>query len=107
MFALHTSYFSKSLVSADATLSSPASAASPASQQPAHDPQRLAKLNDVLTKYEDNFGRHLRILLDALNYYAATETVVLLGLCARLSTASEGTPGASAAAGAGAGALSD
>ena len=39
----------------------------------------------------DNFSRHLQILLDALNHYAATETVVLLGLCARLSTANQGT----------------
>jgi gamma-tubulin complex component 2 len=29
--------------------------------------------------------------LDSLNHYAATETVVLLGLCARLSTANQGT----------------
>ncbi|KAI9824115.1 MAG: hypothetical protein M1832_002185 [Thelocarpon impressellum] len=88
MFAAHTSYFSKSLVSADAALA--------ASTSTPHEPGRIAKLNDVLTKYEENFGRHLRILLDALNYYAATETVVLLGLCARLSTASEGTVGGGA-----------
>ena len=35
---------------------------------------------------------HLKILLDALNYLAATETVVFLGLCARLSMANEGGP---------------
>ena len=49
---------------------------------------------DILNKYEDNFARHLKILLDTLNYLAATETVVFLSLCARLSTASEGTSGA-------------
>ncbi len=64
-----------------------------------YDPGRLGKLSDNLQKYEDNFNRHLKILLDALNYYAATETVVLLGLCARLSMASEGTPGGGGAAG--------
>jgi gamma-tubulin complex component 2 len=44
-----------------------------------------------LQKYEFNFSKHLQILLDSLNHYAATETVVLLGLCARLSTANQGT----------------
>ena len=55
-----------------------------------YDPARLAKLDDLLSKYEDNFNRHLKILLDALDYYAATETVALSRLCAQLSTASEG-----------------
>jgi gamma-tubulin complex component 2 len=45
---------------------------------------------DMLTKYEENFARHLKILLDTLNYLAATETVVFLSLCARLSSAGEG-----------------
>jgi gamma-tubulin complex component 2 len=53
---------------------------------------RLEKINETLHKYEFNFSRHLQILLDSLNHYAATETVVLLGLCARLSTANQGTP---------------
>ena len=52
---------------------------------------RLEKMNEIIGKYEVNFSRHLQILLDALNHYAATETVVLLGLCARLSTANQGT----------------
>jgi gamma-tubulin complex component 2 len=55
------------------------------------DTARLEKLSDTLQKYEYNFSRHLQILLDSLNHYAATETVVLLGLCARLSTANQGT----------------
>lgn len=55
------------------------------------DAVRLEKMYDVIKKFEDNFSRHLQILLDALNHYAATETVVLLGLCARLSTANQGT----------------
>jgi gamma-tubulin complex component 2 len=57
----------------------------------APDSARLEKMFDVVKKFEDNFSRHLQILLDALNHYAATETVVLLGLCARLSTANQGT----------------
>jgi gamma-tubulin complex component 2 len=52
---------------------------------------RLEKISETLQKYEYNFSRHLQILLDSLNHYAATETVVLLGLCARLSTANQGT----------------
>ncbi len=50
----------------------------------------IAKMSDLLDKYEFNFSRNLQILLDNLNHYAATETVVLLGLCARLSTANQG-----------------
>jgi len=53
--------------------------------------KRIAGLFDIIRKWETNFSRHLQILLDALNHYAATETVVLLGLCARLSTANQGT----------------
>ncbi|KAJ3479595.1 hypothetical protein NLG97_g8281 [Lecanicillium saksenae] len=52
---------------------------------------RFRNLNDLIRKWEFNFGRHLQILLDALNHYAATETVVLLSLCARLSTVNQGT----------------
>ncbi|KAL2153124.1 hypothetical protein VTH82DRAFT_4279 [Thermothelomyces myriococcoides] len=52
---------------------------------------RIAELFDVMRKWETNFSRHLQILLDALNHYAATETVVLLSLCARLSAANQGT----------------
>lgn len=52
---------------------------------------RLDRISELLQKYEYNFSRHLQILLDSLNHYAATETVVLLGLCARLSTANQGT----------------
>lgn len=52
---------------------------------------RMNELFEVIRKWESNFSRHLQILLDALNHYAATETVVLLSLCARLSTANQGT----------------
>ena len=44
----------------------------------------------MLGKYEYNFGHHLRLLLDALDYYAATETVALGRLCAVLGSAGEG-----------------
>lgn len=52
---------------------------------------KMSELFEVIRKWESNFSRHLQILLDALNHYAATETVVLLSLCARLSTANQGT----------------
>ena len=53
------------------------------------DPDAIKKINDALVKYEDNFNRHIKILLDALDYYAATDTVALSRLCAQLSMASE------------------
>jgi len=53
--------------------------------------KRVAELFEIMRKWEGNFSRHLQILLDALNHYAATETVVLLSLCARLSAANQGT----------------
>ncbi|KAI9774611.1 MAG: hypothetical protein M1840_002860 [Geoglossum simile] len=97
MFATYTGHLSRVIPSADPDLATDPPAASTGSATPAsstsYDPARLDKLTDNLQKYEDNFSRHLKILLDALGYYAATETVVLLGLCARLSTANEGLPG--------------
>lgn len=64
------------------------------SSRPAIDDEKLTKLFSILTQYEQHFSRHLKILLDALNYLAATETVGFLGLCARLSMAAEGeSPG--------------
>lgn len=58
-----------------------------------YEPQRVDKMFDMLAKYEENFTRHLKILLDTLNYLAATETVVFLSLCARLTSAGEGLSG--------------
>lgn len=52
---------------------------------------RINKLTETIEQWEIIFSKHLQILLDALNHYAATETVVLLSLCARLSTANQGT----------------
>ena len=54
-----------------------------------YDPNVFQKINEDLAKYEDNFNRHIKILLAALDYYAATETVALSRLCAQLSMASE------------------
>ncbi|KAE8377641.1 Spc98 family-domain-containing protein, partial [Aspergillus bertholletiae] len=53
------------------------------------DPTRISKLEDTLKRYEDHFNRHLRILMDSLNYFAATESVVLLKLAHALSSISK------------------
>lgn len=86
MFASYTTHLSRSLIGADPQLASP-SAQYEDGGDASFDPRKLDKLNENLVKYEYNFNRHLKILLDALNYFAATETVVLLSLCARLQMA--------------------
>ncbi|KAL5115824.1 gamma tubulin complex Spc97/GCP2 subunit Alp4 [Pleosporales sp. CAS-2024a] len=73
--------------------SAPSRASTTSSSQFVYDPQRVDKMFDMLAKYEENFTRHLKILLDTLNYLAATETVVFLSLCARLTSAGEGLSG--------------
>jgi gamma-tubulin complex component 2 len=93
-FANYTAPFSRYLTQSDPDLSSqsapiPGSASSKGAST-GFDPTKLEKLEDLLQKFEDNFTRHLKILLDTLNYLAATETVVFLSLCARLSTAGHG-----------------
>ncbi|KAF2810811.1 spindle pole body component 97 [Mytilinidion resinicola] len=108
MFANFTSSLSRYLVQADPELANAATAAASAASAPSKpthghsksastsitfDPAKVDKMFDIMHKYEDNFSRHLKILLDTLNYLAATETVVFLSLCARLSTANEGGPG--------------
>ncbi|KAH7017415.1 Spc98 family-domain-containing protein [Ilyonectria destructans] len=65
--------------------------ASTASAPGADADARMEGLFEIIRNLEGSFSRHLQILLDALNHYAATETVVLLSLCARLSTANQGT----------------
>ena len=52
---------------------------------------RITYLYKDLARWEVFFSTHLQILMDALNHFAATETVVLLSLCARLSTVNQGT----------------
>lgn len=90
MFANYTSSLSRYLASADPDLASSQGAGASKS---GYDPAKLDKLFSILHQYEDHFSRHLKILLDALNFLAATETVVFLSLCARLSMANEGGPG--------------
>ncbi|RMZ92085.1 hypothetical protein DV736_g681, partial [Chaetothyriales sp. CBS 134916] len=80
MFATYTTNLTKSLYAADSDLA----AAAPAGLTIEHHPARLGRMEDTLKRYEDHFNRHLRILIDSLNYYAATETVTLISLCSRL-----------------------
>jgi gamma-tubulin complex component 2 len=101
MFATYTNSLGRYLTQADPELASAApNNASAASKPPmsardsksstSYDPTKIEKMYDALQRYEENFARHLRIMLDTLNYLAATETVVFLSLCARLDTAGEG-----------------
>jgi len=105
MFASYTSNLTRNLYSADADFShlhtdptSPQSAkvlsnfrqfsnAGRDAVPPPPDPTRMDRIEETLTRHEEYFNRHLRVLIDTLNYYAATETVTLLGLCARLMNA--------------------
>lgn len=112
MYAIYSGNLSRSVAATDPDLNEPSrlvpdpsaqSSTDPAAPNPNHaggatssnavpyDPTRLARLSVNLKRYEDNFSRHLRILLDAMRYYAHTETSGLLDLCARLSLAGEGT----------------
>ncbi len=101
MFATYTSSLSRALSAADPDLAAKppshekptggdAKAATPAAPSTTHDPAKIDKIEDLLQKYEYNFTKHLKILIDALDYLAATETATFLNLSARLSTAVEG-----------------
>jgi gamma-tubulin complex component 2 len=102
MFAQYTTSLARHIAAADPDLSAPAdpsnlgslnSAASKMTngKMSSYDPSKIAKMFDLLKKYEDNFSKHLKVLLDTLNYLAATETAMFLSLCARLSTANVGS----------------
>ncbi|KAF2462372.1 spindle pole body component [Lineolata rhizophorae] len=95
MFTKYTKSLSRYLAAADPDFATENGGTNAASQSTStqYDPSKLDTIIDVLQKYEDNFTRHLKVLLDTLNYLAATETVVFLSLCARLSTASVGSQG--------------
>jgi gamma-tubulin complex component 2 len=87
MFASWTaSSLARALASADVDLSGN-KASNPDGR--GYDPARIGKLEDTLKRYEDHFNRHLRILMDSLNYFAATESVVLLKLAHALSSISK------------------
>lgn len=93
-----TTTFTRHLCAADPTLAGSAPALAYLSSQyplprnpvPAvfktYDPQRVSKLDGLLSQYEYLFHHHLQKLITGLDYFAATETMALSRLCAQLST---------------------
>ncbi|RAK99205.1 gamma-tubulin-complex subunit SPC97 [Aspergillus ibericus CBS 121593] len=81
-----TSSLARALASADPDLAGNKAAGSDGR---GYDPSRIDKLEETLRRCEEHFNRHLRILMDSLNYYAATESVVLLKLAHALSAISK------------------
>lgn len=91
MFAAYVEHITKTLYEADTSIQlGPAKSKGAASQQappPPTDPVRMKRIEESIRKYEEHFNRHLKILIDALNWFATTETVSLLSLCGRLTYA--------------------
>ncbi|KIW91896.1 uncharacterized protein Z519_07866 [Cladophialophora bantiana CBS 173.52] len=88
MFASYVEHVTKSIYEADTSLQSkpvkPGADVPPAAPT---DPARMKRIEESIRKYEEHFNRHLKILIDALNWFATTETVSLLSLCGRLTNA--------------------
>ncbi|KAL6244381.1 gamma tubulin complex Spc97/GCP2 subunit Alp4 [Rhinocladiella similis] len=81
MFASYVEYITKSIYEADPSIQAGKSVPGPT------DPARMKRIEESIKKYEEHFNRHLKILIDALNWFATTETVSLLSLCGRLTNA--------------------
>ena len=47
-------------------------------------PLQMDSIDRTLHKFEDNFFYHIKLLIEALNFYSATETVQFLCLVVRL-----------------------
>lgn len=62
--------------------------ADPANGPPEHTVS-IEKLTSYLAKFEENFGANLKVLIEALNWYAATETLGFLHLVVRLEPGTE------------------
>ncbi|KAH0831660.1 hypothetical protein AYO21_01859 [Fonsecaea monophora] len=88
MFASYVEHVTKSIYEADTSIQSkplkPGAVPPPAAPT---DPARMKRIEESIRKYEEHFNRHLKILIDALNWFATTETVSLLSLCGRLTNA--------------------
>ncbi|CAG8519786.1 4749_t:CDS:10 [Ambispora leptoticha] len=88
LFANYTDKFTKSLISLKNQLAginsntggnnNTSTVSSPSLQTTIEQQER------TLSKFEDNFVYHVRLLIDALNFYSATETVQFLCLVVRL-----------------------
>ncbi|KAK5044370.1 hypothetical protein LTR84_011320 [Exophiala bonariae] len=86
MFAAYVEHITKTLYEADSSMQQSSSKGKSAAAAPT-DPARMKRLEESIRKYEEHFNRHLKILIDALNWFATTETVSLLSLCGRLTNA--------------------
>ncbi len=88
MFASYVEHVTKSIYEADTSIQSMlAKPGVPAPAPAPTDPARMKRIEESIRKYEEHFNRHLKILIDALNWFATTETVSLLSLCGRLTNA--------------------
>ncbi|EXJ90598.1 hypothetical protein A1O1_03701 [Capronia coronata CBS 617.96] len=92
MFASYVEHITKTLYEADTSLQAQgttgkSAGTAPPQLPPPTDPARMKRIEESIRKYEEHFNRHLKILIDALNWFATTETVSLLSLCGRLTYA--------------------
>ncbi len=88
MFASYVEHATKSIYEADTSIQSKPAKPGTSTPTPAPtDPARMKRIEESIRKYEEHFNRHLKILIDALNWFATTETVSLLSLCGRLTNA--------------------
>lgn len=88
MFASYVEHVTKSIYEADTSIQP--HPGNPVAQRPTPvptDAARMKRIEESIRKYEEHFNRHLKILIDALNWFATTETVSLLSLCGRLTNA--------------------
>ncbi|EEB08670.1 gamma tubulin complex Spc97/GCP2 subunit Alp4 [Schizosaccharomyces japonicus yFS275] len=76
MFASYTSTFTRSLTLIQKGIADTGSL----------DEARMAKMEDVLRCYDENYSHNLKVFLDACSYFASIETAALLSLVMRLTT---------------------
>jgi gamma-tubulin complex component 2 len=87
MFAAYVEHITKTIYEADPSIQQPKVKGAPVQESTITEPARMKRLEESIRKYEEHFNRHLKILIDALNWFATTETPALLSLCARLTYA--------------------
>ncbi|KAF9181835.1 hypothetical protein BGZ50_005300 [Haplosporangium sp. Z 11] len=78
-FSNYTDRFTRALAAMENQLNDETAAIAPASQV-----QQIEQAMRRLNEYEDLFVYHLKLLIEALNFYSATETVQFLCLVVRL-----------------------
>ncbi|KAF9352327.1 hypothetical protein BGX26_009846 [Mortierella sp. AD094] len=78
-FTNYTDRFTRALTAMETQLDEEAAAMAPANQI-----QQIEQAMRRLNEFEDGFTYHLKLLIEALNFYSATETVQFLCLVVRL-----------------------